>query len=217
MQQLDPKTLVQGSDEWLNFRLGKVSASRVSDVMAKNKSGPSATRKNYLMELLCQRLTGRREESFTSDAMKRGTAMEPIARSAYEVANGVMVMETGCFVHPDIASFIASPDGLVGTSGLLEIKNPNTAQHVDFIRTGKIDTGYELQMLAQMACTGRQWVDYVSFDDRLCEPLQYRCKRFHFDAARAAKMLTEITAFIAELDALEGEMRGLMAPIQQAA
>jgi putative phage-type endonuclease len=211
---MHPNQLQQGTDEWLNFRLGKASASRVNDVMAKNKSGPSATRKNYLMELLCQRLTGRREESFTSAAMQRGTEKEPIARSMYEVDKGVMVDEVGCFVHPDIPNFIASPDGLVGSDGLLEIKNPNTAQHVDFLRTGKIDSAYELQMLSQMICTGRRWVDYVSYDDRLSEGLQYRCIRFHFDKERADAIQIEVRQFLSELDALEAEMRAMM---QQAA
>jgi len=213
---MNPNNLQQGSQEWLDFRLGKVSASRVSDVMAKTKSGPAATRKNYLMELLCQRLTGKREESFTSAAMQRGTEKEPIARSMYEVDKGVMVDEVGCFVHPDMQNFIASPDGMVGSDGLLEIKNPNTAQHVDFLRTGKIDSGYELQMTAQMICTGRHWVDYVSFDDRLPLDLQYRCVRFHYDELRAAEVMKEVDAFLKELDALEAEMRGLM-PMEKAA
>lgn len=202
--------LLQGSDEWLNFRMGKVSASRVSDLMAKTKSGVSASRKNYLMQLLCERLTGKREESFTSAAMQRGRDKEPIARSDYEAKNGVMVMETGCFSHPDIPGFIASPDGLVGSDGLLEIKNPNTAQHVEFLRTGKIDPGYEIQMMCQMMCTGRKWCDFVSFDDRLPEPLQYRCIRLEFDEAVAVSIHKEVTAFLAELDALEAEMLAQM-------
>lgn len=207
----------QREDAWYAARLGKVTASKISDLMAKTKSGPSASRKNYMMQLLCERLTGKREEGFTSAAMQRGTELEAIARSAYEVDQGVMVQEVGFIPCPGIPMAGASPDGLVVDDGLVEIKCPNTAQHVDFIRTGKIDSGYEWQMLMQMVCTGRKWCDFVSFDDRLPEALQYRCKRFPFDAARAAEMLTEIKSFIAELDALESEMRGLMAPIQKAA
>lgn len=207
----------QGSIEWHQSRLGRVTASRVGDVMAKTKTGPSASRKNYMMQLLCERLTGKREEGFTSAAMQRGTELEAIARSAYEVDQGVMVQEVGFIPCPGIPMAGASPDGLVGVDGLVEIKVPNTATHVDFIRTGKIDSGYEWQMLLQMVCTGRKWCDFVSFDDRLPEALQYRCKRFDFDAARAAEMLTEIKTFLAELDALEAEMRALMAPTQQAA
>ena len=207
----------QRSVEWFTQKLGKVGASSISDIMARTKSGPAATRKNYMMKLLCERLTGKREEGFNSAAMQRGTELEPIARSAYEVDRGVMVQEVGFIPCPGIPMAGASPDGLVGDDGLVEIKCPNTAQHVEFIRTGKIDSGYEWQMLMQMVCTGRKWCDFVSFDDRLPEPLQYRCKRFDFDAARAAEMLAEIKSFIAELDALEAEMRGLMAPIQKVA
>jgi len=207
--------MTQGTDQWRMFRLGKASASRVGEIMARTKSGFSASRNNYLMQLLCERLTGKPNDFFVTEPMARGTELEPLARSAYEVDKGVTVFETGCFSHPEIDGLIASPDGLVGIDGMIECKCPNTAQHVSFIRTGEIDPKYQWQMLAQMACSGRRWVDYVSYDDRLPEALQYRCKRFPFDAARAAEMLAEIKTFIAELDALESEMRGLMAPIQQ--
>jgi len=197
----------QGSPEWHQSRLGKVTASRVADVMAKTKSGYSTSRKNYMMELLCQRLTGRREEGYTNAAMQRGTDLEPIARGRYEIENDVLVMETGLVDHPTINCFAASPDGLVGDDGLLEIKCPNTAQHVEFLRTGKIDDGYQTQMLAQMLCTGRKWCDFVSFDDRMPEALQYKCVRFHFDAKDAGEMVTEITVFLKELDELVAEMQ----------
>lgn len=202
---------IQGSDEWKNFRLGKVTASRVKDVMATTKSGPSASRKNYMMELLCERLTGTRQEGFTSKEMQRGTDLEPLARASYEINTGLMAFETGCFSHPQIVGFIASPDGIVGESGLLECKCPNTANHIAVIQSGKHDSQYEWQMLAQMACTGREWVDFVSFDDRLPEPLQYACRRFKRDQDRIAAMEAEITAFLAELAQLEKDMRQRMA------
>lgn len=200
----------QRTEAWMAERMGKVTASRISDVMAKTKSGPAASRKNYMMQLLCERLTGTREEGFTSAAMQRGTDLEPIARSAYEVDKGVMVKECGFVPCPMIAMAGASPDGLVGADGLVEIKCPNTAQHVEFLRTGKIDSGYQLQMLFQMMCTGRGWCDFVSFDDRMPEELQYRCVRLEYDEARAEEIRAEVTAFLRELDALEAEMRALM-------
>jgi len=207
---MDSHLIEQRSPEWYAFRAGKVSASRISDVMARTKSGVSASRKNYLMELLCQRLTGNVEQGFTTAAMQRGVDLECVARSAYEVDKGVMVQEVGCVAHPTIENCIASPDGLVGDEGLLEIKCPNTAQHVEFLRTGKIDPGYQLQMLFQMICTGREWCDYVSFDDRLPEELQYRCKRFEFDDDKANEVLAEVKLFLAELNQLETEMTQLM-------
>jgi len=193
----------QGTDEWQLMRLGKVTGSRVAELMAKTKSGEAASRKNYMMELLCQRLTGKREESFNSLAMQRGTDLEPIARSFYEAANKVMVEESSFVFHPVIKAFGASPDGLVGDDGLIEIKCPNTAQHIDFITTKKPDGKYIWQMQAQMACTGRKWCDFVSFDDRLPERLQFDSVRVCRDDEKIAEMEAEIIRFLDELDALE--------------
>ena len=201
----------QRSEDWFNARLGKVTASKVKDVMSKLKSGePSASRTNYMMQLLCERLTGRREEGFTSAAMQRGNDLEPVARSAYEVDQGVMVIEASLVLHPVIDGFGASPDGLVGERGLMEIKCPNTATHIATLRSGKHDTDYDWQMLAQMACTGREWVDFVSFDDRLPDELQYFCARFHRDDKRIEAMEAEVTKFLGELAELEADMRRRM-------
>lgn len=196
----------QQSAEWFEARLGKVTASRVSDVMAKTKSGYAASRQNYMMELLCQRLTGNREDNFTSAAMQRGTELEPSARSVYEAEKGVFVVEVGLVDHPEIVGFAASPDGLVEEVGLLEIKCPNTATHIEFLRTGKPDNKYQWQMLAQMACTGRYWCDFVSFDDRLPAGLQYSCIRFERDESRIHEMEKEIMQFLAELASVQTEM-----------
>lgn len=204
----------QKSPEWFAARLGRVTASRVADVMAATKSGPAASRKNYMMELLCQRLTGKSEEGFTSAAMQRGTDLEPIARSAYEVDAGVMVVETGLILHPSGIAFGASPDGLVNGDGLVEIKCPNTATHVEFLRTGKPDGKYLWQMAAQMECAGRDWCDFVSFDDRLPDPLQYRRVRIDRDDKKISEMMAGIRSFLDELDAVEAEMTAL---IEQAA
>lgn len=200
----------QRSPEWFAARLGKVTASRVADVMAANKSGPAASRKNYMMELLCQRLTGRSEEGFVSSAMQRGTDLEPVARSAYEVEAGVMVEETSLILHPSGIAFGASPDGLVGADGLVEIKCPNTATHVEFLRTGKPDGRYLWQMAAQMECAGRAWCDFVSYDDRLPEPLQYRRVRIERDDKKIAEMMAGIRSFLDELDQLEVELSEMM-------
>lgn len=204
---------VQGSLEWRNFRVGKVSGSRVGDVMKSGRGGaPSATRKNYMMELLCERLTGcpGGADLSRNAAVQRGVELEPLARAAYEVASGLMVVETGCFSHPKIDRFIASPDGLAGNEGLIECKCPNTATHVATMQSERHDPQYEWQMLAQMACTGREWVDFVSFDDRMPEALQYVCYRYDRDEARIRAMESEVKAFLEELAALEAEMRERM-------
>lgn len=202
----------QQTDEWFASRLGRVTASRVKDVMAKGRGGaPSATRQNYMMQLLCERLTGKREEGFTSAAMQRGNELEPVARMAYELFADAEVTETGLIHHPKIEGFAASPDGLILTArGGLEIKCPNTATHVFTLQSGKHDPQYEWQMLAQQACAELEWVDFVSFDDRLPDELQYACFRFERDEARIRQMETEIKLFLEELAELEHEMRERM-------
>tara|TARA_R110000803_G_scaffold51844_13_gene106916 strand:- start:603 stop:1220 length:618 start_codon:yes stop_codon:yes gene_type:complete len=192
----------QGSPEWFAARLGRVTASRVADVMVKTKSGYGAGRANYMMELLCQRLTGNREEGFTNAAMQRGTDLEPIARGRYEIENDILVDEIGIVNHPTIENFAASPDGLVGKDGLVEIKCPNTNTHIAFLQSGKIKSNYQTQMTVQMLCTERNWCDFVSFDDRLPEHLQYRCVRFELDADRAKEITTEVEIFLKELNEL---------------
>ena len=190
----------QRSDDWFAARLGKITASKVADVMAKTKSGYGAARKNYMMQLLCERLTGNREESYQNAAMMRGTELEPFARIAYEAITGVEVEEVGFVAHPEIEMFGASPDGLVDQDGLVEIKCPNTAQHVEFLRTGKIESRYEWQMRAQMACTGRDWCDFVSYDDRLPEAMQVKVSRVERCEKKEKEMLDEIEKFLSELE-----------------
>ncbi|HHH9422929.1 lambda-exonuclease family protein [Pseudomonas aeruginosa] len=204
----------QQSDSWWASRLGRATASRVKDIMAKGRGGaPSATRQNYMMQLLCERLTGKRDEGYTNAAMQRGNDLEPIARAAYEMYEDCEVVEVGLILHPSIDGFGASPDGVIllenGRRGL-EIKCPNTAQHIAVIQSGKHDTQYEWQMLAQMACADLESVDFVSFDDRLPEELQYVCFRYHRDEARIREMEAEVMAFLEELAELEHQMRERM-------
>lgn len=205
----------QGSDEWFAARIGKVTASRVKDVMATGRGGaPSATRKNYMMELLCERLSGETAPSFSTPAIRRGIELEPVARGMYEMDSPHDVKEVGLIDHPSIPMFGASPDGIVilpGAKGGIEIKCPNTAQHVAVIQSGEHDPQYEWQMLAQMACAELEWVDFVSYDDRLPAPLDYVCYRFERDDRRITEMERAIVEFLQELDELEKEMRERMA------
>jgi len=198
--------LEQRSAEWFAARLGKVTASRVADLMAKTKSGPSASRANYMADLIVERLTGQRAEGFTSRAMQWGTDTEPQARAAYEFMTDAEVVEEGFCLHPTIADFGASPDGLIGDEGLLEIKCPNTAAHLEVLLTGAVPAKYITQMQAQMACTGRAWCDFVSFDPRMPGEMQIFVKRVERDATFIAEMEREVSAFLSEvtqkLDAL---------------
>ena len=197
----------QGTTEWLSERAGKVTASRIADVMAKTKSGPGAARKNYLADLLTERLTGLPKQGFTNAAMEWGTEQEPRARAAYELETGNSVTETGFVPHPSIASTGASPDGLVDGGGLVEIKCPNTATHVETLRGSKIDRKYLLQMHWQMICTEREWCDFVSFDPRLPEPMQLHIQRVEKDAELAEEIRAAVTQFITELNEAEAELR----------
>ena len=197
----------QGTPEWHAERCGKVTASRIADVMAKTKSGPGAARKNYMAELLTERLTGQPRESFTSSAMQWGTDTEPQARAMYSLEYDVDVVEVGFVPHPDVANAGASPDGLVYDDGLVEIKCPNTATHIDTLRTGKIDRRYILQMHWQMICTGREWCDFVSFDPRLPDAMQMFVKTVPLDGDLSVEINQSVADFLAELDAMESEMR----------
>lgn len=190
----------QGSEEWFTIRIGKVTASRVADVIAKTKTGYSASRDNYMAQLVCERLTGQKGESFTNAAMQHGTDTEPLARAAYEALKDVLVDEVGFVPHPTIKMAGASPDGLVGEDGLLEIKCPNTATHIETLLSESVPGKYFTQMQFQLSCTGRQWCDFVSFDNRLPEELQLFVKRVPRDEVFIRLIEAEIVQFIAELD-----------------
>jgi putative phage-type endonuclease len=190
----------QGTDEWFAARIGKVTASRVADVIAKTKTGFSTSRDNYMAQLVCERLTGQKSESFTNAAMQWGTETEPLARLSYEVAQNVLVDEVGFVPHPSIIMAGASPDGLVGDDGLLEIKCPNTATHIETLLSQTVPGKYNTQMQFQMACTNRSWCDFVSFDNRLPSELQLFVKRVPRDNMYIRLMEEEIVKFLNELD-----------------
>lgn len=191
----------QRTEAWHAQRLGKVTASRVADLMARTKTGYGASRANYAAELLCERLTGERAESFTSAAMAWGTDTEPQARAAYAFLTDADVVEVGFIDHPSIPMFGASPDGLVGETGLVEIKCPNTATHIDTLLSETVPGKYITQMQVQMACTGRAWCDFVSFDPRLPADLQLWVKRVPRDDEAIRAIEAEVQAFLSELDA----------------
>lgn len=190
----------QGTPEWKAQRLGKVTASRVADVAAKTKTGYSTSRANYAAELVCERLTGAAAERYTNAAMAWGTEKEPEAKAAYELMRDVDVVAAGFVDNPKIPMTGASPDGYVGDAGLIEIKCPISATHIETLLSGKIPDKYVVQMLWQMACTDRQWCDYVSYDPRLPAHLQLFIKRVHRDEARIGELEREVESFLAEVD-----------------
>jgi len=188
----------QGTPEWFALRLGKVTASRIKDVIATTKTGYSTSRDKYMTQLLLERLTNSVAESYSNDAMAWGTEQEPFARAAYESKMGVLVDEIAFVNHPTIEQSGASPDGIVG-EGLVELKAPMSHTHLESI-LGGIDDQYKVQVNWQMACTGAKWTDLCSFDPRFPAELQLVIKRFERDDAFIATLEKEVIKFLAELD-----------------
>ena len=190
----------QRTEEWFAARLGKVTASRVADLVGKTKTGYSATRDNYMAQLVVERLTQTKAEAYTNAAMQWGTDQEPFARAAYEAAQGVMVEEVGFVLHPSIEWAGASPDGLVGDDGLVEIKCPNTATMIETLLSQKVPGKYFIQMQFQLACTGRKWCDYVAFDPRMPAKAQMFVRRVDRDDEYIAHLEEEIAKFLVEVE-----------------
>ena len=199
----------QRSDDWFAVRLGKVTASRIADVTAKTKTGWGAGRTNYKAQLIAERLTGQKQESFTNAAMQWGIDTEEQARIAYAFLEGQSVLEEAFVVHPTILDSGASPDGLVGDDGLVEIKCPNTATHIETLKGKTLPAKYVGQMQWQMACTGRKWCDFVSFDPRMPEDMQLFVYRLMRDDAQIAELEQTVRDFLAEVDADVAELTAL--------
>jgi len=189
----------QRSPEWFAARLGKVTASRMADVCAKTRSGYAASRGNYMAELVVERLTGKPTEGFTNAAMQWGTDQEPFARDAYSAKTGELVTETGFVPHPRIAMAGASPDGIVG-AGLVEIKAPNTASHIEYLLNPEPPQKYYYQMQWQMACCMADFCDWVSYDPRMPAHLQLLIVRIPRDDDTVRMLEHEVETFLAELD-----------------
>jgi hypothetical protein len=198
----------QRDEEWFKARAGKFTGSRFSDLMAKTKSGPAASRANLIATLAVERLTGQCVETYTNAAMARGTELEPEARAAYEVTTGVMVEEVAWVAHPELEYVGVSPDGLLPPLGLVEFKVPSAmAKHLDALRTGAHAVEYKWQLQGQLWVTERDWVDAVSYDPRWPEPLQLAITRVHRDEAAISALRAECIAAHAEVEALVRELQ----------
>jgi YqaJ-like viral recombinase domain len=193
----------QGSDLWLASRAGRVTASRIKDVLATIKTGEAAARRDYKAQLVCEILTGRpQEDGYVNAEMQFGIDTEPAARSAYEAAEGVLVDEVGFVLHPKIERAGASPDGLVSADGMVQIKCPKIATHITYLLDGVAPSLYQPQMLWEMACAERAWSDFVSFRPDLPDDLQLFTVRFFRDELRIEAMTKEVVTFLAEVDEL---------------
>lgn len=198
----------QGTEAWHQLRLGKVTASRVADILAQTRTGPSASRQNYLIELALQRSTGTIEPSYTNAAMEWGTQTEPQARVAYEVETGNFVDQVAFIDHPTIANFGCSPDGLIGDDGLIEIKCCNSSTHWEYFKKKAPPQKYITQMQTQMAVTGRKWCDFVSFDPRMPQRSQLLIVRLPRNEEFIEKIEKEVIKFLEEVEHETNLMKG---------
>lgn len=198
--------MIQGTDDWFNARLGKVTASRLNDAFATTKTGEGAGRINYRLELVTERLTGIKGESFTNSYMQWGTEQEPFAREAYEQAKSEFVVETGFIDHPTIPMSGASPDGLVQTDGTIEIKCPASTTHIGYISAGIVPAKYKNQMIWQLICTSRKWCDFVSYDPRLPDNLKLFVVRYEPTDDERKEVEDKVKEFLTTVDNLYNEL-----------
>jgi putative phage-type endonuclease len=197
----------QRTDEWFQQRLGKVTASRISDVIAKTKTGVSTSRQNYLVQLVSERLTGKKGDSFVNQAMLDGIERESSARELYMRTRGVSVTEVGFFDHPTIAMSGASPDGAVNAEeegkyiGLIEIKCPLETTHTNTLMSKSVPSKYIPQMQWQLACTNARWVDFVSYNPNFPEELQLFVARVDRDDSYIiGELEAEVIKFLNEVE-----------------
>lgn len=198
----------QESADWMLARAGCFTASRASDLMAKTRSGPSASRGNLLALLAVERLTGQCVETYQNSAMARGIELEAEARDMYAFERGVAVEEAGFIPHASVARCGCSPDGLIGDDGLLEIKCPaSMAKHLEALRTGAHAKEYRWQLQHQLYVTGRAWVDAASYDPRFPDGLQLAVTRVVRDKAAIKELSEAITVADAEVEAMVTELQ----------
>jgi len=195
------------NEAWLAQRIAKVTASRISDVIAKTKTGVSTSRQNYLIQIVTERLTGKKADSgFVSQAMLDGIERESAARELYMRTRGVSVTEVGFFDHPIIKNSGASPDGAVNAeedgkyAGLIEIKCPIETTHTNTLMSKSVPSKYIPQMQWQLACTGAKWVDFVSYNPNFPEELQLFVARVDRDDTYIGELEAEVIKFLDEVE-----------------
>jgi hypothetical protein len=192
--------MIQGSTEWKQARCGSLGASSLHEAICRTKSGWGAGRANLMARLIAERLTGVPLESYVSAAMAHGTMTEPEARIAYEFHRDVNVEEVAFVPHPAIIGSHCSPDGLIGEEGLVEFKCPNIATHIETLLGASIPEKYIVQVQWQMACTGRQWADWCSYDPRMPEEMRLFVRRIPRDDIHIKELEAYAREFLAELD-----------------
>lgn len=199
----------QRTEEWFQARCGSLGASSLHEAIAKTKSGWSASRHNLMARLIVERLTNESQETYQNAAMIHGIETEPQARDAYRFFTDNHVEEIGFVRHPSIDGTHSSPDGLVNDDGVLEIKAPNSSTHINTLLGANIEGKYIIQCQWHMACTGRQWCDWVSFDNRLPGDLQFYCERIERDDRQISELEAQVQEFLKELESKLEQLESL--------
>ena len=194
-------TTDQRSPAWYAARLGRLTGSRAADMLATIKSGEAAARRDYRLQLACERLTGRSEEdTFMNAAMTRGVELEPQAFAAYEALTGEMASTAGFLAHDELMAG-CSPDGLVGAVGLLEVKCPKSSTMLGYHKSGQIPSTYLPQLTHNLWITGCAWADFFAYDDRLPDGLQVFCRRLYAKDLNLAAYELAAQLFLSEVEA----------------
>lgn len=202
--------ILQGSPEWFQMRCGFIGASRIADIMSNGKGGAESTgRANYRAQLVCERLTGCVAESFGNAYTQRGTEDEGAARECYEFVSGYTVEQTSFLFHPMLPFSGCSPDGMIGTDGLVEIKRKIPAHHIEYIFKNRVPPEYIKQMMWQMAVTSRAWNDFCSYCPELPENMQLFICRLHRDNAMIAEMESAVITFNESVEKMMAELKAL--------
>lgn len=188
--------------QWLSERAGKLTASRMADAIAFKRDGtPTAARSQYMRELLAERITGDTVRHYVNDAMQWGLDHEDEGKGAYEAETGIMLEPCGFVEHPTIHYFGATPDALIGRDGLFELKCPTTATFLEWRIAGVVPEEHKPQMIAQLACTGRDWCDFVAYDPRIRdESKRLFIRRFEPTADEIFAIEKAAVDFLAELE-----------------
>lgn len=193
----------QGTVGWLKARLGRLTASRMGDAMSFTKKGvESEARRQLKYNLLAERVTDMACDNIVTRAMEHGIENEPVAREKYEEVTGTLVQQCGLAYHDEIEYFGASPDGLVGHEGLIEIKCPSSTKFIKWKLEGIVPEEHRPQMLAQLAVTKRKWCDFVAFDPRFPEQLQLWVIRYEPTAEEISAVEKSAQLFLDELETM---------------
>jgi putative phage-type endonuclease len=203
---METSEIIQGSEAWLKMRCGLITGSQIANVMQEKKGTGYA---NYQAQLVAERLTGCIVETYKNAYMERGNDDEGAARDCYEFVTGNTVEQVAFVKHPYIECAGCSPDGLIGDDGLVEIKRKIPALHIAYLLKNEVPSEYRKQMMFQMACTGRKWVDFASYCPELPEEMQLFVIRYSRDEEAIKAMEAATIAFNASVEKIIEDLKRL--------